>query len=185
MNKFERYDTSEEFKNKLQDFQKEYYKQNPTEEVWVNNKYIVHKRTDVPFMDGSGILLTHLSIRTNDNSAIRDWRELQYIKNELVGEENEGFELFPKESRLVDTANQFHLWVFQDTDNGVPIGWGERLVTDLTEHPQHKHKLNIGGRQREFETERKPNDNYTNFKKLCNQFKNQYKCDKNGKAKKS
>jgi hypothetical protein len=184
MKKFERYDTSEVFANQLQDFQKEYYKKNPTEEVWVNDKYIVHKRIDVPFTDGSGLLLTHLSIRTTDNSVVRDWRELQYIKNELVGEENEGFELFPRESRLVDTANQFHLWVFQNTDNGLPIGWNERIVSDLMEHPQHKHKLSIGLKQREFETDRKPQDNYANFKKILKIFKNQYKSknNENGKS---
>jgi len=29
----------------------------------------------------------------------------------IVGEEHEAFEVYPAESRLVDTANQYHLWV--------------------------------------------------------------------------
>jgi hypothetical protein len=55
-----------------------------------------------------------LSIKRRDREVIRDWRELQAIKNAIVGPEHEGFELYPAESRLVDTANQFHLFVFMD-----------------------------------------------------------------------
>jgi len=172
MTKFTLYkpDTSE-----LQDFQKDYYQNNPKETIWVNDKYIVHKREDVPLENNENVLMTHLSIRNNENSAIRDWRDMQYIKNELVGEENEGVEIFPRESRLVDTANQFHLWVFQDISNGIPVGFNERLVTDIHEHPQHKHKLNIGGKQRPFEADRKPSDNYKNFKLMIDTFKKTFK----------
>jgi len=168
MTKFQLYTPNE---SDLQDFQKEYYKNNPNETIWVNDKYIVHKRTDIPLVDNEGILMTHLSIRNNDNTADHDWREMQYIKNELVGEENEGFELYPRESRLVDTANQFHIWVFQDISKGLPIGFNQRLVTDLHEHPQHKHKLKVGGKQRVFENDRKPKDNYKSFKTMIDAFK--------------
>ena len=172
MTKFERYDTQEIFQSRLDDFQKAYYKANPHESVWVNDKYIVHKRMDEPSHTDANILFTHLSIRTNDNSTIRDWRDMQYIKNELVGEENEGFEIFPKESRLVDTANQFHLWVFQDIENQLPIGWTSRIVTDLMNHPQHKHKLKQGKKsnQRSFDSDRKPVDNYANFKTMVEEI---------------
>ena len=50
--------------------------------------------------------VTYLSIKRNDKEAIRDWRDLQEIKNILVGEENEGVEVFPAESRLVGTSIQ-------------------------------------------------------------------------------
>lgn len=36
--------------------------------------------------------------------------DAQRIKNELLGDEYEACELYPAESRLVDGANQFHLW---------------------------------------------------------------------------
>ena len=166
MTKFERIDKNESFTERLSEFQKAYYKQNPNESVWANNKYIVHVRTDLPMKDGSDILLTHLSVRNNDNTPIRDWRDMQYIKNELVGEENEGFELYPRESRLVDTANQFHIWVFQEEKNGIPIGWEERVVTDLMNHPDHRNKMKSVGNQRSFDTDRKPLDNYKNFKRI-------------------
>ena len=70
-----------------------------------------------------------LSIKRRDREVIRDWRELQAIKNAIVGPEHEGFELSPAESRLVDTANQFHLFVFMDTKVRMPVGFGEREVT--------------------------------------------------------
>ena len=169
MTTFEKIDLMEKFRETLTLQQIAYYKQNPTEEVWVNDKYIVHKRIDLPMGNNSGALLTHLSVRNTDNTPIRDWREMQYIKNELVGEDKEGFELFPKENRLVDTANQFHIWVFQDSENGIPIGFSERCVTDLCEHPQHRHKLKVKGKQRPFDSDRKPHDNYKNFKTLVEQ----------------
>jgi hypothetical protein len=70
-----------------------------------------------------------LSIKRRDREVIRDWRELQAIKNAILGPEHEGFELYPAESRLVDTANQFHLFVFMDTKVRMPVGFGEREVT--------------------------------------------------------
>ena len=172
MTKFERIDKTKSFSDRLTEFQKAYYKENPNESVWVNDKYIVHVRKDLPMKDGSNTLLTHLSVRNNDNTPIRDWRDMQYIKNELVGEENEGFELYPRESRLVDTANQFHIWVFQEEENGIPIGFEERFVTDLMNHPQHKSKMKIGGSQRSFDIDRKPLDNYKSFKRMVEAEKN-------------
>ena len=68
---------------------------------------------------------------------------MQYIKNELVGEENEGFELYPRESRLVDTANQFHIWVFQEEKNGIPIGWEERVVPPPIMARVHGKRLQV------------------------------------------
>ena len=45
MTKFTLYKPDE---SELQDFQKDYYQNNPKETIWVNDKYIVHKREDVP-----------------------------------------------------------------------------------------------------------------------------------------
>lgn len=72
--------------------------------------------------------MIHLSIRNNDRSARHDWREFQRIKNELVGSEHDGYEVYPAESRLLDTANQFHLWVFASPSSRVAFGFDERLV---------------------------------------------------------
>lgn len=70
--------------------------------------------------------MMHLSIKRQDREPVTDWRHKQEIKNMLVGPEFEAVELFPAESRVVDTANQYHLWVFGDTgalrDLGFPVG---------------------------------------------------------------
>lgn len=71
-----------------------------------------------------------LSIKRIDKRHIHDWRDLQRIKNELIGPDHEGFELYPPESRVVDAANQYHLWVFKDPKTTLGVGFNERLVAD-------------------------------------------------------
>jgi len=79
------------------------------------------------FDDGE---IIHLSIKRNDREPIHDWRDLQEIKNQLVGPANEAIEIYPAESRRVDSANQYHLWVFKDPTYRIPIGFGTRLVSE-------------------------------------------------------
>ena len=74
--------------------------------------------------------IVHLSIKRLDKEPIHDWRDLQRIKNELIGPEYEAVEVYPAESRLVDDANQFHLWVFMDETFRLPFGFAERLVSE-------------------------------------------------------
>lgn len=92
-------------------------------EFWVNDTYtvIVHRRED-----GT---VDYLSVRRNDRAPVSDWRDKQEIKNQLAGPEAEAFELYPAESRVVDQANQYHLWVMPP---GVTIqaGWTRRQVSD-------------------------------------------------------
>ena len=94
-------------------------------ETFMNDDYVVI-RTEQE--NGS----THLSIRRLDRKPCRDWRDFQQIKNELCGEEREALELYPRESRLVDTANQFHLWV-QKKGFVIPVGYnmGRHVTDDL------------------------------------------------------
>ncbi len=73
--------------------------------------------------------LIHLSIRRDDRAPVMDWRDLQWIKNQLFGEEREMVQLFPAESRLVDTSNQYHFWV-GPIDFKFPFGFEERLVSE-------------------------------------------------------
>lgn len=72
----------------------------------------------------------HLSIKRIDRGVIHDWRELQEIKNMLVGPEHEAVEIYPAESRLVDSANQYHLWVMCDPDIRFPFGFNARVVDE-------------------------------------------------------
>lgn len=90
------------------------------ETFWANSHYLV-------FVREAGPGLVHLSMRTVENDARHDWREMQRVKNELCGEEWEAVELYPAVSRIVDTANQYHLWCFPFV---LPFGFGKGLVID-------------------------------------------------------
>ena len=117
----------------------------PPDQVWMNSLYQV----SVYRLEGDMGVIEHLSIKRRDRRIIRDWRHLQRIKNELCGPEREGVELFPAESRLVDTANQYHLYVLPE---GVSLGLGfsERLVS---EDPGE-----CGAVQRRFDEDCRPDD---------------------------
>jgi hypothetical protein len=102
-------------------------------EIYLNNHYTVIKTTFEP-NDPNDPQMIHLSIRANDRSAKHDWREFQLIKNELVGQEEECVELYPAESRLVDTSNQYHLWCILGFK--FPFGYEERLVAETHDNPK-------------------------------------------------
>jgi hypothetical protein len=107
-------------------------------EQWANDLYVVIK---APLGSATGAEGWHLSIRRQDRTTARDWRHFQRMKNQLCGPEMEGIELYPAESRLVDTANQYHVWVVADA---IPIGFPGRLVLD-------EEGLMPGAEQRAFE----------------------------------
>jgi hypothetical protein len=89
------------------------------EELFRNGQYEVKRER----LDPTGNIDGELRLRVSrlDGTAVRDWRDLQNIKNELAGPEREAAELFPAESRLVDTGNVYHLWVLSA---GVIFPWG-------------------------------------------------------------
>ncbi len=131
----------------LPELKKAYYEQNPDEEVWMNDLYTVYVRRGLPLNNDSGITVCHLSIKRNDREAGMDWRHMQMIKNQLVGEEHEGCEIFPSEKRLVDGSNQYHLWVFEDKNLAFPFGFSTRHVSE---------NMALGNKQRPFDV--KPED---------------------------
>ena len=73
--------------------------------------------------------MLHICIRRRDGSMFKDWRHFQQIKNEVAGPEREAFELYPRESRLVDTSNKWHLWVMPEGISMDSVGWTERDVS--------------------------------------------------------
>lgn len=107
------------------------------DQLFMNDRVTVAVRT---FPDG----LTHLSIKRNDRAPVRDWRLFQRIKNELCGPEREAVEIYPAESRLVDEANQYHLWVLPDGVQ-LPFGFDERYVSSPAAASA------VGAQQREFD----------------------------------
>jgi len=56
--------------------------------------------------DNDGVV--DITVQRLDGQPARDWRDLQRIKNELVGAEREAVELYPQESRLMDMSNTTH-----------------------------------------------------------------------------
>lgn len=80
------------------------------DDCFVNNRYSVQ----VSLLATDIGLITHLWIRAHDGTMPRAWRDLQRIKNELVGPERLAVEVFPPESELVDSANMAHLWVYPE-----------------------------------------------------------------------
>lgn len=58
--------------------------------------------------------ITHLLLRRNDEKPDIPWSHRQRIKNELVGEEFDAIEILPAESRLVDQANIYHVFVLPE-----------------------------------------------------------------------
>ncbi len=99
--------------------------------VFLSDTYQVNAR-DV-YVPAFGLHMTHLSVKRIDKQAFHDWREFQQIKNAICGAEREAVELYPAESRLVDTSNQYHLWVLP---HGLkfPFGYNERLICTQSEN---------------------------------------------------
>ena len=109
------------------------------EKIVVNDTYQVNGRT---IKQGKGFPacdILWLSIKHRDKEAIHDWRDLQTIKNILAGPEREAVEIYPAESRLVDTGR-----VFMDTRVRMPFGFMTRLVGSPDEATA------VGAKQRPF-----------------------------------
>lgn len=97
--------------------------------------------------------MLHLSIKRHDRHVIRDWRHLQAIKNEVAGPDCYAVEIFPPEDRLVDSANEFHLWVFPEGFE-LPFGLDEYLVSSDVQIADFNRRREAGehkGRQRPFQ----------------------------------
>lgn len=74
--------------------------------VFANGLYAVLVR---PVAGG----VTHLAIRTA-TSREPPWRDLQRIKNELFGPERFAVQVCPPQSRLIDEADMYHLWIMPE-----------------------------------------------------------------------
>lgn len=113
----------------------------PPDRVYRNDRYSVFVREI-----GHGAL--HVSFHRHDRSAIVDWRHCQQIKNEVAGAERTAVEIFPPESKLVDTANERHLWVLPPGET-IPFAFDERLV--MTQDEMEAVQGRTKARQRPWE----------------------------------
>lgn len=80
---------------------------NNADRAWVNNRFLV---LGIPFT-WRGQKCGWLEIQRNDGRPGIGWAEIQKIKNQLLGPEAFAFEVYPRESELVDDFNVYHLWV--------------------------------------------------------------------------
>ena len=126
------------------------------EKVYRNSRYQVAVYPPKPaHLGGEGYAprVVHLCFKHRANIAITDFRDFQRIKNELVHPEAYAFQIYPPEAHLVDSANQYHLWVLvpdcypelpeDDAWPCLPYGFFDgRMVTD---------NVLGNGRQRTFE----------------------------------
>jgi hypothetical protein len=79
------------------------------ESWWRNSFYLVFRKELQPEEGIEGPV--RLSIRRNDGKAIREWKHLQRVKNEVVGAEREAVEIFPPQTMVVSMNHEHHLFV--------------------------------------------------------------------------
>ena len=77
-------------------------------ETWGNDRYTVN----VHYLDGDRDGFVEVGVHNHNRTPHVPWRHLQQIKNEVVGPDREAVQLFPAEDRLVDTANEYWIYVY-------------------------------------------------------------------------
>jgi hypothetical protein len=78
------------------------------DETWGNNRYTVN----IHFLDGDRDGFVELAVHNHNRTPHVPWRHLQQIKDEVMGPDREAVQLFPADDRLVDTANEYWLYVY-------------------------------------------------------------------------
>ena len=94
-----------------------------SDETWGNARYTV----SVHLLDGKRDGFVEIAVHNHNRTPHVPWRHLQQIKNEVVGPDREAVQLFPAEDRLLDTANEYWIYVYPTGDapmrkRGVKIG---------------------------------------------------------------
>lgn len=85
-------------------------------QAWANDIYAVLIRK----LPGGHM---HFAIRSTTGRE-PPWADLQRIKNEIAGTEAYGVQFCPPESRLIDAADMYHLWIYPE---GYDPGFGLHL----------------------------------------------------------
>lgn len=127
-----------------------------SDEIWLNDLYQVtvdYMKSDEPDAQQGRDGMLHLSIHTHSRDPVRDWRHLQAIKNEVAGEDRCAVEVFPPEEFLVDTSNEYHLWVLPQGVN-LPFMWQDRFVSSDRQAQEYNEAREAGhhkGKQEPWE----------------------------------
>ena len=113
---------------------KEHYREMLAAEWWGNDDY-----SCLVFRDGGrskrhgfdpSWTIVHISLHRRDRAPCNDWRDLQQIKSDVLGAEAEAVQLYPAESRVVDTSNEYHLWALFNA-KGEPVMWPLGMTVGL------------------------------------------------------
>jgi hypothetical protein len=107
------------------------YRRGAQDEFWHNSRYNVVIDRAPPTVEGCAAMI-QLSITRKDRAPAHDWRDFQRCKNELIGIDHEAVELYPREARVVDTANTYHLFVFADPARTFAFGWTDGLKSSFS-----------------------------------------------------
>ena len=78
------------------------------DETWGNDRYTVN----VHLLDSDRDGFVELAVHNHNRTPHVPWRHLQQIKDEVMGADREAVQLFPADDRLVDTANEYWLYVY-------------------------------------------------------------------------
>jgi hypothetical protein len=79
------------------------------DEYWGNDTYSVTLRRRPDKVFGTDLMI-QLGINRYDGTACHDWRDFRRSRTSSPAPECEAFELYPAESRLLDTSNYDTLW---------------------------------------------------------------------------
>lgn len=79
------------------------------ETYWSNSFYLVNRVALEPEKGLEGAV--RLSMKRHDGKALREWKHMQRVKNELCGEEREAVEIFPPQSMVTSMDHEHHLFV--------------------------------------------------------------------------
>lgn len=73
--------------------------------------------------------ITHLWVQRHDEGTGVTWSDLQRIKDEIVGSERVGLQVYPPQSELIDQANMYHVWVLPE---GFALPFGLQVALQTT-----------------------------------------------------
>jgi hypothetical protein len=129
------------------------------DEYWRNDEYIVKvyypNNPSHQFPNNKFTWLCFRNVR-NTHTA-HDWRDMQMMKNEICGEERTAVEVFPPMSKLVDTCNQFHLWVYPE-DYELDFGYKHQEIYPNAETVKEATENYLANRLAKAETVEEKND---------------------------
>ena len=118
-----------------------------SDETWGNDRYTV----SIHFLDGKRDGFVEMGIHNHNRTPHVGWRHMQQIKNEVMGADREAVQIFPSEDRLVDTANEFWLYVYPT--GKAPMRRGKKLGMNIGRNVVYDTMPSVGRSRQTAEME--------------------------------